>query len=86
LDECHLLWGDVEGYVWGKRRERIEVNVVNEREKQTYFGALDYQTKKFFLKDYPTADSCKTINFLNELRKKCRGKKMIIIWGRWGLL
>jgi putative transposase len=25
IDECHLLWGDVCGYFWGKRTERIEI-------------------------------------------------------------
>lgn len=29
LDECHLLWGDLVGYVWGKTDERIVVPVVN---------------------------------------------------------
>ena len=31
LDECHLLWGDVCGYIWGKSNTRIEVPIVNER-------------------------------------------------------
>ena len=25
IDECHLLWGDVCGYLWGRRNERIEI-------------------------------------------------------------
>jgi len=37
-DECHLLWGDLCGYVWGKTDERIELPIVNERQKQTYLG------------------------------------------------
>jgi len=45
IDECHLLWGDVCGYVWGKTKIRIEVSMTNQRERQTYFGALNYQTK-----------------------------------------
>ena len=24
LDECHLLWGDLCGYVWGKSARRVE--------------------------------------------------------------
>lgn len=47
VDECHLLWGDVCGYVWGKTNERISIPVVNARYKQTYFGGLDYKTKEF---------------------------------------
>ena len=62
VDECHLLWGDICGYVWGKTSERVEVPMTNEREKQTYYGALNYQTKEFFLKAYDKADSEKTVD------------------------
>jgi hypothetical protein len=44
IDECHLLWGDVCGYLWGRRNERIEIPLVNQREKQTYYGAVNYLT------------------------------------------
>ena len=42
LDECHLMWGDLSGYVWGKTAQEITVPVINERDKQTYYGAVDY--------------------------------------------
>jgi putative transposase len=29
IDEYHLLWGDVCGYVWGKTHKRIEVPMTN---------------------------------------------------------
>jgi hypothetical protein len=35
------MWGDLNGYVWGTSDEEIAVPVVNEREKQTYYGAVD---------------------------------------------
>lgn len=41
-DECHLLWGDLCGYVWGKTSERVEIPMTNERSKQTYYGAVDF--------------------------------------------
>ena len=40
-DECHLLWGDCLGYVWGNRGEAIEVWMLNEKERQTYYGAVN---------------------------------------------
>jgi putative transposase len=49
IDECHLLWGDVCGYVGGKTAIRVEVPMTNQRERQRYFGALNYQTKQFFV-------------------------------------
>jgi hypothetical protein len=68
LDECHLLWGDVTGYVWGKTKERIEVPVVNQRQRQTYFGALNYRTQEFLVKAYAKGNSDSTIEFLKYLR------------------
>jgi hypothetical protein len=38
------MWGDLSGYVWGKTDSEIAVPVVNERNKQTYYGAVDYIT------------------------------------------
>ena len=30
IDECHILWGDILGYAWGKTDERIEIVIKNE--------------------------------------------------------
>jgi putative transposase len=45
IHECHLLWEDILGYAWGKTDERIEIAIKNAKKRQTYYGALDYQTK-----------------------------------------
>jgi hypothetical protein len=45
IDECHLLWGEVCRYVWGKTNKTIEVPMTNQRERPTYFGAINYQNK-----------------------------------------
>ena len=76
VDECHLLWGDICGYVWGKTSERVEVPMTNEREKQTYYGALNYQTKEFFLKAYDKADSEKTVDFVKYLLAQCPSQRI----------
>lgn len=80
LDECHLLWGDVCGYVWGKTDERIEVPIVSERERQTYFGALDYRTQAFLVKAYPKGNSDHTIAFLKYLQAEHPRKRIAVIW------
>lgn len=80
LDECHLLWGDVMGYVWGKTDQRIEVPVVNERQRQTYFGALNYGTKDFLVKAYESGNSESTIEFLKYLRKAYPQQRLAIFW------
>jgi putative transposase len=48
LDECHLLWGDLCGYVWGKSARRVEVKMTNQKQRQTYYGADYYGNKEFW--------------------------------------
>ena len=79
LDECHLLWGDICGYVWGNRQERIEVPVINERQKQTYYGALNFYTQKFLIKAYDKGNSQSTIAFLEYLRSHCPQSRIALI-------
>ncbi len=43
VDECHLLWGDICGYVWGKTSSRIEIPIKNEKQRQSYYGAINYR-------------------------------------------
>ena len=80
IDECHLLWGDVCGYVWGPRGERIEVPMVNERERQTYYGAINYVTRQFFTQEYKTANSEKTVSFLKYLQSLNPESRHLVIW------
>ncbi len=80
VDECHLLWGDICGYVWGKTDERIEVPVVNQRQKQTYFGGLNYYTQEFLVKAEHKGDSNSTIAFVEYLLAQCPQSRIAIIW------
>jgi transposase len=80
VDECHLLWGDICGYVWGKTSERISIPVVNARDKQTYFGAIDYKTHEFITYAAKKGDSQNTINFLEYLQLQRPGANLLIIW------
>ena len=56
--------------------------MTNEREKQTYYGALNYQTKQFLVKPYKTADSEQTVDFVKYLLKQCPGQRIVLIWDR----
>jgi transposase len=80
VDECHLCWGDVCGYVWGKTNIRIEILIENERKKQTYYGALNYQSKEFVLKDYETGNSENTVDFMKYLQAEYKDKRIVLIW------
>ena len=80
IDECHLLWGDVCGYVWGKKNKRIEVPMTNQRERQTYFGALNYQTKEFFVREYEAGNSKNTVLFVKYLQNLNKEARILIFW------
>lgn len=80
VDECHLLWGDACGYVWGKTSIRIEVPILNEKEKETYFGALNYQTKQFFVQGYGAGNSENTVLFIKYLQALNPGTRTLILW------
>ena len=85
---------DVCGYIWaaafggklppetclGKTDIRIEIPIKNTKNRQTYFGALDYQTQKFIVREYPTGNSENTIQFIKYLRSQSPGKKIALIW------
>jgi transposase len=80
IDECHLLWGDLLGYVWGKTDMRVEVPIRNQKERQTYYGALDYQTKEFIVQGYDAGNTENTIQFLKKLQQARPNQKIAIFW------
>jgi transposase len=80
LDECHLLWGDICGYVWGKTDQRIEVPIASERQRQTYYGAFDYHTKQFYVQAYEAGNTDSTIAFLQYLQALDEQSRLLIIW------
>jgi putative transposase len=68
VDECHLMGGDVCGYVWAQTNTKIEIPIKNIKDRQTYFGALDYQTQEFIVHEYQCGNSSNTIAFLPRVR------------------
>jgi len=81
LDECHLLWGDISGYGWSRRNQRVDVEVKSTRERQTYYGALDYLTKSFVVNDYSAGNEDNTVAFLKYLQSLYdESTRLIIIW------
>ena len=80
LDECHLMWGDTIGYVWGKTDQEIPVPVVNERDKQTYYGAVDYLERELLLRPYDKGNSESTIDYLRYLLSESPSQRLLILW------
>jgi transposase len=79
-DECHLLWGDLCGYIWGKTSERIEVPILNERERQTYYGALNLHTQECLIQTYDKGNSQSTIAFVDYLLKQHPNRRIALFW------
>jgi len=63
-DEVHLLWRDVCGYVWGQNGDKIEVSMTNEKERQTYYGAVNLFSHQFHLKLLPKGDGECTVTYV----------------------
>lgn len=82
VDECHLLWGDAVGYVWGPRGERVDLPIGNIREKQTYYGAVNLLNGRTSLFPAETANGANTVAFLKWLRWRHQCRPMICVWDR----
>lgn len=79
-DECHLIWGDACGRVWGQRNTTLEVPMTNQRDHQTYYGAVNLLTHQFHLKAFPAGQGVWTVAYLRWLRDYYPGKRIIILW------
>lgn len=79
-DECHLLWGNTCGYIWGKKGERVKIGMTNEKMKQTYYGAVNLLTNNCINKKYEAGNSKNTIDFINHLLSENKGNRIAIIW------
>ena len=79
-DECHLLWGDTCGYVWGKKNKKTTVQIVNQKQRTTFYGAFNYYSHKVAVKEYEAGNSENTINYLEHLRLISNFEKILVIW------
>ena len=72
--------GDLEGYVWGTRGVRVEVPIVNERERQTYYGALDLLSKRVFIEAHTAGNTANTLTYLKFLQRQFEGQRLLLLW------
>lgn len=79
-DESHQLWGDACGYAWGPCDERLPIPMTNFRERQTWYGAVNCYTGKFFIEDYEAGNTKNTIDFVEKLYQQAPNSQHIIIW------
>lgn len=58
----------------------LVVPIQNEKERQTYFGGLNYQTKEFIIREYSAGNSENTVAFIKDLQSQCPGQRIAVIW------
>lgn len=80
LDECHLSWDDACGYAWGPSNQRITLPIGNQRQRQTYYGAIDALTGELCVMPLDTGDTAWTLVFVEYLRLQYAGKRLFICW------
>jgi transposase len=80
VDECHLIWDDARGYVWGPANEHISINMTNFRQRQTYYGAIEQYSGEVTIHPASAGDGTATVAFIEVLRQKYPRKRLAIIW------
>jgi transposase len=80
IDECHLLWNDICGYLWNLIKEPRKIPLVNPKERQTYYGALNLIKSEFILEAYQAGNGKWTVDFVKKLLKKNKLAKLLLIW------
>lgn len=66
--------------MWGRTDLRVEIPITNEKERQTYYGALNAQTGEMFVQAYPTGNGENTVKFLKYLQGQHPEQAIAIIW------
>lgn len=79
-DECHLVWGDVCGMGWGKRNTPIAVPLTNERQRQTYYGAINLLTREVHLQAGETGNGATTVAYIQWCQSLYPGKRLLFLW------
>ena len=54
--------------------------IVNEKERQTYFGAVNIATGQCLLQTYPKGNGEHTLEYLKYLMSQCNDKRIALIW------
>ncbi len=80
IDEVHLLEGDLISHLWGEAEKRLKIPLLNPKNRQSYYGALELTHSQLIVEEYPQANGENTVDFLKKLREQNPDKQMVIFW------
>ena len=66
--------------LWGKASIRIEIPIKNEKQRQSYYGAINYYTGKVIFNKYPQGNTENTIRFIKYFKQINSEAKRGTIW------
>ena len=65
---------------WGKRNAPIVVPVSNERQRQTYYGALNLFTQEFHVYEASAGNGVNTVAYLQWCQTLYLDKQVVVLW------
>jgi transposase len=80
IDEVHLLEDDLLTHGWGDSKERLHIPIINEKNRQTYYGALDLFHSELIVGESEKGDGDCTVDFVKKLIAKNPAHQIIIFW------
>lgn len=80
IDEMHLVEGDLISHLWGDTQKRLKITINNEKNRQTYFGALNLFKPELIIEEYEQGDGDNTVSFLNKILERNTERKIMIYW------
>ncbi len=80
FDEVHLLEGNLISPLWGNSQERLKIPILNEKNRQTNYGALDLINQDLIVRAYEAGNGDSTVKFIQELIQLNPDKQIIIFW------
>ena len=68
------------GYIWGRRNTKIDVPLKNEKERQTYYGAINVATHDMHISPFSAGNGHNTVAYIKELQAVYPQSKLLLIW------
>ncbi len=80
VDESHLNWSDACGYGWCPTHQRLFSRIGNERQRQSYCGALNMKNGAIHVEPYSVINTQTMVTFVTLLREHYAGKQLVLLW------